>query len=262
MNKVSIASGNDLLPFWCQANTWTNTGLLSIGLLKTNFNEIRIQNLSFQNFKKCFWKSHLPQWRPFCPGGDQIMILNQCREEAMNKYLENSNTFYHKKCNRCSNILKCSKLLLNRWEKYVAFTTSWGWCYIIWSKHESEAILSDATHFLMHCSYIICTNIWLRIWPALRVKQPHFKTFWAILLDQKVFLKWCQMVFHWHCFLQCNQDSTFCVCPFECETYFDQYTWYLTRGIFRLITMHSHAGEQLPFQTLPYVTPFSPIKPS
>ena len=53
VNWVSIGSGNGLSPVWRQAitNTWINTGLLSIGLLGTNFSEIWIGILSF-SFKK------------------------------------------------------------------------------------------------------------------------------------------------------------------------------------------------------------------
>ena len=39
-----IASDNGLLPGWCQAIIWTNTGILVIRPLWTNFNEISIKN--------------------------------------------------------------------------------------------------------------------------------------------------------------------------------------------------------------------------
>ena len=52
MNWVSISSGNGLSPVRRQAITWTNhAGLLSVGLMGTNFSEIRIGILSFL-FKK------------------------------------------------------------------------------------------------------------------------------------------------------------------------------------------------------------------
>ena len=51
MNRVSIGSDNGLLPIWHQAITWTNAGLLTIGLLGTNFSEILIRILPF-SFKK------------------------------------------------------------------------------------------------------------------------------------------------------------------------------------------------------------------
>ena len=51
----SISSGNGLSPVRRQAITWTNAGLLSIGLMRTNFNEIRMCILSFP-FKKMHLK--------------------------------------------------------------------------------------------------------------------------------------------------------------------------------------------------------------
>ena len=51
VNWVIISSGNGLSPIRYQAITWTNAGLLSIGLLEMNFSEIWIWILSFP-FKK------------------------------------------------------------------------------------------------------------------------------------------------------------------------------------------------------------------
>ena len=47
VNWVSSGSGNDLLPVRRQANTRTNTQLLSIWPLETNFSEIRMEILAF-----------------------------------------------------------------------------------------------------------------------------------------------------------------------------------------------------------------------
>ena len=47
MNWVSISSGNDLSPVYCQVITWTDAGLLLIGYLGTNFSEIQIKILPF-----------------------------------------------------------------------------------------------------------------------------------------------------------------------------------------------------------------------
>ena len=64
MNWVKIG----LSPVWCQAITWTNARVLSIEHLRTNFSEIRMENLSF-SFKKMHFKlSSAKRW-PFCPGG-------------------------------------------------------------------------------------------------------------------------------------------------------------------------------------------------
>ena len=55
VNWVSIGSVNGLSPVWCQAITRTSAGLLSIGYLATNFNEIQIeiQNLPFVKMYFC-----------------------------------------------------------------------------------------------------------------------------------------------------------------------------------------------------------------
>ena len=60
-----IGSDNGLTPGRHQAITWTNAGLLFIGLLGRNFSEIlfRIQTFSF---KKMHFKMTSAKWRPFC----------------------------------------------------------------------------------------------------------------------------------------------------------------------------------------------------
>ena len=72
VNWVSIGSDNGLLPSQHQAIIWTNVGLLSIGPLGTNMSEffIKIQNFSFM---KMLLKISAAKWRPFCPGGDELM---------------------------------------------------------------------------------------------------------------------------------------------------------------------------------------------
>ena len=47
VNGVSIDSGNGLSPVRRQAITWTNPGVLRIGLMRINFSEIRIGILPF-----------------------------------------------------------------------------------------------------------------------------------------------------------------------------------------------------------------------
>ena len=70
ISKVTIiASDNGLSPCRHQAIIWTNAGLLLIGPLGTNFNEILVEILTFP-LKKCAWKCRLrngvhlsrPQW--------------------------------------------------------------------------------------------------------------------------------------------------------------------------------------------------------
>ena len=55
VKEVNIGSGNGLSPLWRQSITRTNAGLLSFGLLGTNFNEIQTRILSF-SFKKIHLK--------------------------------------------------------------------------------------------------------------------------------------------------------------------------------------------------------------
>ena len=60
-----IGSDNGLSPSRRQAIIWTNDGLLLIGPLGKNFNEILIKILSF-TFKKMRLKVSSAKWRPFC----------------------------------------------------------------------------------------------------------------------------------------------------------------------------------------------------
>ena len=71
INWVSIGSNNGLSPIWRQAIIETNAGLLSIGPLGTNFNEIliKIQNFSFMKIQL---KISSAKWRPFCQVGDEF----------------------------------------------------------------------------------------------------------------------------------------------------------------------------------------------
>ena len=76
VSRVSIGSDNGLSPVRHQAITWNNTHLLSIRPLGTNLCEIGIKT------QKCsFMKMHLKispaKWRPFCPGGDELIMLHQ-----------------------------------------------------------------------------------------------------------------------------------------------------------------------------------------
>ena len=64
---ASIVSDNGLSPGRRQAIIWTNTVILLIGPLGTNFIEILIDILSF-SFKKMHLKVSSAKWRPFCFG--------------------------------------------------------------------------------------------------------------------------------------------------------------------------------------------------
>ena len=73
VNWASTASGNGLSLVRCQAITWTNADLLSIGLLGTTLSENWIEILTF-SFKKMWLKLLSAKWRPYCPGGDDLIL--------------------------------------------------------------------------------------------------------------------------------------------------------------------------------------------
>ena len=62
-----IASDNGLSPWRRQAIIWNNAGILLIGPLGTNFNEILIE-IHTLSFKKMHFKISSAKWRPFCIG--------------------------------------------------------------------------------------------------------------------------------------------------------------------------------------------------
>ena len=64
---INIGSDNGLSPGRRQAIIWTNAGILLIGHLGTNFNEILIGIQTF-SFKKMHLKMSSAKWRPFCLG--------------------------------------------------------------------------------------------------------------------------------------------------------------------------------------------------
>ena len=66
-NQTIIGSDNGLLPGRRQAITWTNVGILLIGPIGTNFNEMLIEIHTF-SFKKMHLKMSSGKWRPFCLG--------------------------------------------------------------------------------------------------------------------------------------------------------------------------------------------------
>ena len=69
-----IASDNGLSPERRQAIIWTNAGILLIGPLGTNFNEILIGIHTF-SFKKMHLKMSSAKWRPFCLGHNVLIFL-------------------------------------------------------------------------------------------------------------------------------------------------------------------------------------------
>ena len=64
-NLTTIGSDNGLSPDRRQAIIWTNAGILLIGPLGTNFNEILLEIYTF-SFTKMHLKMSSGKWRPFC----------------------------------------------------------------------------------------------------------------------------------------------------------------------------------------------------
>ena len=67
-----ILVGNGLSPVGCQAITWTNADWMSIGPSVTNCSEtgIKIQDFTFMKMRL---KISSAKWRPFCPGGEELI---------------------------------------------------------------------------------------------------------------------------------------------------------------------------------------------
>ena len=74
VNCLSISSGNGLSLIRHQAITWTNAGLLLIGLLGTNFSEIRIGIPSF-SFKKMHLKLSSAKMAAIFSRGDELSMV-------------------------------------------------------------------------------------------------------------------------------------------------------------------------------------------
>ena len=68
-----IGSDNGSSPERCQANIWTNAGILLIGTLGTNFSEI-LSEIHTSYFKKMHLKTSSAKRRPFCLG---LNVLNE-----------------------------------------------------------------------------------------------------------------------------------------------------------------------------------------
>ena len=100
-NLTSIGSDNGLSADWRQAIIWTNAGILLIGTLGTNFDEILIRIQIF-SFKKMHLKVSSTKWRPFCLGLNVLkqnhgpsnphssFLLNWCKYEIEISYWHSS----------------------------------------------------------------------------------------------------------------------------------------------------------------------------
>ena len=78
---VIITSDNGLSPMRCQAITWTNVDLLSIGPMGTNFSEIRIKIKQF-SFTKMNLKMPFANWRPFCLSLNMLRQWSLCKHDC------------------------------------------------------------------------------------------------------------------------------------------------------------------------------------
>ena len=74
VNWVNIISGNGLSPRQHRAIIWTNADILSIRPKGIYSNEI-IFEIQIFSFKKMHLNMSSAKWRPFCPGGDELMRL-------------------------------------------------------------------------------------------------------------------------------------------------------------------------------------------
>ena len=77
-NLTIIGSDNGLSPGRRQAITWTNAGLLLIGPLGTNFNEILFGIQTF-SFKKMHSEMSSGKWRPSCLGLNVLTLSASIR---------------------------------------------------------------------------------------------------------------------------------------------------------------------------------------
>ena len=83
-----IGSDNGLSSGRRQAIIWTNAGILLIGPLGTNFNEILIEIHAF-SFKKMHLKMSSAKWRPFCLG---LNVLNESKVKVMGRVKDQVHT--------------------------------------------------------------------------------------------------------------------------------------------------------------------------
>ena len=88
-NLTIIGSDNGLSPRRRQAIIWTNAGILLIGPLGTNSNEILIEIHTF-SFKKMHLKISSGKWRPFCLGLN--VLRSNIRKDIMSVSSDYSKT--------------------------------------------------------------------------------------------------------------------------------------------------------------------------
>ena len=79
------------MPAWCRAITLNNAELLSIGLVGTNFDDIRFKALNFSRTKMHF-KMSSRKLRPFCPDVcvlvSLLWLLSRLQNSAFYKHFD------------------------------------------------------------------------------------------------------------------------------------------------------------------------------
>ena len=85
-----IGSENGLTPGRHQAIIWTNAGILLVGPLGTNFDQILIEMYTF-SFKKMHLKMSSEKWRPFCLGLN-VLIYKTLVRHGLHEVLTHSYT--------------------------------------------------------------------------------------------------------------------------------------------------------------------------
>ena len=70
---------------WRQAIIWTHAGILLIGPLATNFNEVLIEIHKFL-FSRMYFKVSSGKWRPFCLGLNALKKTACCQQYVMEQH--------------------------------------------------------------------------------------------------------------------------------------------------------------------------------
>ena len=95
-----IGSDNGLSPGRCQAIIWTNAGILLIGPLGTNFNDILIEIHTIP-FKKIHLKMSPEKWRLFCLGLNVLSQWQALTEDLVKSTILKTKYFFVFKCHWC-----------------------------------------------------------------------------------------------------------------------------------------------------------------
>ena len=162
-NLTIIASDNGLLSGRRQAIIWTNVGILSIGPLGTNSNEISIEILSFP-VKKMRLKVSSAKWRPFYLA---LNVLIPWWLQFVTKVLCDSIMFCNKIDGRIGKYSAAPHLLLGRRWVIPCLTpksvlnTIWA-LYCSMTRYFRTVIIIDylARHSEVFCMKIHTISVW------------------------------------------------------------------------------------------------------